>query len=114
MFMKWGENGKESCVQSQPGGEVGWYPVILAKKNNFNPVTQTVRYEFIDGVIYERIEGNPALLYNQARRREYPDIRDQLDAIWKGGDALEEMRRKVMEVKEKYPKQVAGDSNAQG
>ncbi len=52
--------------------------------------------------------------YAVLRRGEYPELRDQLDALWKGGDALEEMRRKVLEVKEKYPKPVTGDSNAPG
>ncbi len=42
--------------------------------------------------------------YQRQRAPEYPDIKDQLDAIWKGGDAYEEMLAKVMEVKAKYPK----------
>ena len=42
--------------------------------------------------------------YQRQRAPEYPDIREQLDAIWKGGDAYEEMLAKVMEVKAKYPK----------
>lgn len=42
--------------------------------------------------------------YQRQRLKEYPAITDQLDAIWKGGDAYEEMLARVMEVKEKYPK----------
>lgn len=42
--------------------------------------------------------------YQRQRAPEYPDIKDQLDAIWKGGDAYEEMLARVMEVKAKYPK----------
>jgi hypothetical protein len=38
------------------------------------------------------------------RLRKYPPIGDQLDALWKGGAAAEEMRATVMAVKEKYPK----------
>lgn len=52
--------------------------------------------------------------YAALRRDNYPDVRDQLDALWKGGEALEEMRRKVLEVKEKYPKPITGDENASG
>jgi len=52
--------------------------------------------------------------YAVLRRNEYPELRDQLDALWKGGEALEDMRRKVLDVKEKYPKPVVGDSDAQG
>ena len=36
--------------------------------------------------------------------RQYPSIGDQLDAIWKGGDAQADMLKQVMAVKNKYPK----------
>lgn len=42
--------------------------------------------------------------YQQARASEYPTIGDQLDALWKGGDAAAEMLAKVQAVKAKYPK----------
>ena len=42
--------------------------------------------------------------YIAKRQSEYPTIGDQLDAIWKGGDAQTEMLAKVMAVKAKYPK----------
>jgi len=45
--------------------------------------------------------------YKFARVREYPSIGDQLDALWKGGDAAAEMLAKVQDVKAKYPKGVA-------
>ena len=38
------------------------------------------------------------------RLAEYPPIGDQLDALWKGGDAAAEMLAKVQAVKQKYPK----------
>jgi len=38
------------------------------------------------------------------RADAYPPIGDQLDALWKGGTALEEMKAMVMAVKDKYPK----------
>jgi hypothetical protein len=49
--------------------------------------------------------------YRDLRKSEYPDIRDQLDALWKGGEALEAMRQQVMAVKEKYqkPKEVPSE-----
>jgi hypothetical protein len=43
--------------------------------------------------------------YCQKRKKEYPSIGDQLDALWKGGDALAEMQARIMAVKEKYPKE---------
>lgn len=42
--------------------------------------------------------------YHAKRALEYPSLNDQLDAIWKGGAALEEMRAQILAVKAKYPK----------
>lgn len=44
--------------------------------------------------------------YQRARQKEYPAIGDQLDALWKGGVAAEEMLARVQAVKNKYPKNV--------
>jgi hypothetical protein len=46
---------------------------------------------------------NPSA-YKHQRAAEYPPIGDQLDALWKGGIAAEEMLATVMAVKAKYPK----------
>ena len=63
-----------------------------------NPVTydETAVQAYID-----------AHAYIENRRAEYPPIGDQLDALWKGGDAQTEMLAKVMAVKAKYPKEQA-------
>ena len=45
--------------------------------------------------------------YIAKRQAEYPSIGDQLDALWKGGDAQAEMLAKVQAIKTKYPKGVA-------
>ena len=45
-----------------------------------------------------------ALEYQRLREPEYPPIKDQLDALWKGGDALDAMKAQVLAVKAKYPK----------
>jgi len=42
--------------------------------------------------------------YPSLRYAEYPNITEQLDAIWKGGEAMEEMRARIFAVKAKYPK----------
>jgi len=42
--------------------------------------------------------------YKSKRKTEYPSIADQLDALWKGGDAAAEMLAKVQAVESKYPK----------
>jgi hypothetical protein len=44
------------------------------------------------------------LTYVDKRVIEYPPIGDQLDALWKGGEAAAEMLAKVQAVKAKYPK----------
>jgi len=44
------------------------------------------------------------LSYRALRAAEYPLIGDQLDALWKGGDAAAAMLAQVQAVKEKYPK----------
>lgn len=44
-------------------------------------------------------------VYAESRALEYPPIKEQLDALWKGGDAQEEMRQKVTAIKDKYPKE---------
>lgn len=43
-------------------------------------------------------------VYKINRAQEYPPIGDQLDALWKGGEAAAEMLAKVQAVKNKYPK----------
>lgn len=42
--------------------------------------------------------------YKNQRQQEYPPVGDQLDALWKGGDAAAEMLARVQAVKAKYPK----------
>lgn len=44
--------------------------------------------------------------YRELRRRAYPPIADQLDALWTGGDATAEMKAKIDSVKAIYPKVV--------
>jgi len=42
--------------------------------------------------------------YKYNRMLEYPAIGDQLDALWKGGEAAAAMLAQVQAVKAKYPK----------
>lgn len=42
--------------------------------------------------------------YYAKRRAEYPSLGDQLDALWKGGDAQTSMQALIAAVKAKYPK----------
>ena len=42
--------------------------------------------------------------YQAIRKSEYPSITDQLDALWKGGDAMELMRATIVQIKCNNPK----------
>ena len=77
-----------------------------------NPTVVTIRgdiaYDAQDNVVeYDRaaVEAHAASKeYITKRAAEYPSIGDQLDALWKGGDAATEMLALVQAVKNKYPK----------
>ena len=45
-----------------------------------------------------------AVAYKDVRRQAYPDIGDQLDSLWKGGDAQAAMKVIVDKVKSDFPK----------
>lgn len=42
--------------------------------------------------------------YAEQRRRAYPPLVEQLDALWKGGEAAEAMRAQIRAVKARFPK----------
>lgn len=45
-----------------------------------------------------------AVSHAERRRKEYPSLEDQLDALWKGGAEAEAMRAQIMAVKSRFPK----------
>ena len=62
----------------------------------------------IDEVIANRVNKVKASLYKELREAEYPPMAEYLDAIVKGDvEAEEEYKRKCLEVKAKYPKDMA-------
>ena len=77
-----------------------------------NPTVVTVRgdiaYDADNNVVEYNKETVEAYIaskeYITKRAAEYPSIGDQLDALWKGGDAAAEMLARVQAVKNKYPK----------
>ena len=42
--------------------------------------------------------------YYAKRRAEYPPLAEQLDAVWKGGQAQADMMARIQAIKQKYPK----------
>lgn len=77
-----------------------------------NPSVVTIRGDIAYGADGNEVSYDKAAVeaYVQAhsyiakRQAEYPPIGDQLDALWKGGDAAAEMLAKVQAVKSKFPK----------
>ena len=61
---------------------------------------------FVNGAVLHapEIEAGFAPDYATRRAAEYPPLVEQLDALWKGGSSLEEMREHILGVKAKYPK----------
>lgn len=46
----------------------------------------------------------PEPTYQEQRAAAYPPIADQLDAMWKGGDAEAAMKQTILDIKSEYPK----------
>lgn len=42
--------------------------------------------------------------YSDARKKEYPSLEDQFDALWKGGQYEAQMRLRILSIKDKFPK----------
>ena len=60
--------------------------------------------EQLDAAYAAKLAAEAAVAYRAQRAAEYPSIGDQLDALWKGGDAASAMQAQVQAVKAKYPK----------
>lgn len=73
---------------------INWKDTVQSK-----PTRQEVEEK-----VAELTQARMSTQYRRDRLKEYPSIGDQLDALWKGGDAAAEMLAKVQAVKAKYPK----------
>lgn len=97
------QDSKQSILNSIDTKEQLWA--------NLSPKTRTA-YDSITGEpIQVEIQKDEVVKpdipdYYALRRKEYPSLGDQLDAIWKGADssAFASMIAKIAEVKAKYPK----------
>jgi hypothetical protein len=89
-------------TDTSPGPE--WVEYVLMEKP-VGVVHVELVTDFVDGRVVSRwVDVDVGVA--EKRRWEYPPIGDQLDALWKGGDALAEMQARIMAVKEKYPKEL--------
>ena len=75
-------------------GSINWIDTVQTQPTQSEIDTEIIRL----ASVYNAQE------YARKREFEYPPIGDQLDALWKGGDAAAEMLTKVQAVKTKYPK----------
>lgn len=88
----------------RPGDE--WYEVVpIGREGEGGKVTyrpETIDHE--NKQVFVTIVCEPQD-YRESRAMAYPPIAEQLDALWKGGEALEAMRQQIMAVKKRFPKQ---------
>jgi hypothetical protein len=90
----------DAILSLVPGAQVAIYNEDTIVWND--PTTAPVTNNQINT---ELARLNAIWQYQHKRAAEYPSIGDQLDALWKGGSAAEEMLAKVQAVKDKYPKE---------
>jgi hypothetical protein len=80
---------------------IALYPSVTVIRGDIAYDANNIVVEYDDNAVEEYLSANA---YKDLRAKEYPPIGDQLDALWKGGDAAAEMLAKVQAVKAKYPK----------
>lgn len=93
----------QSVLDDIDAKEAAWIALEPKTKTLDDPMTgQTMEVPIDKGEVVRA----DAQDYYAKRRREYPSLSDQLDALWKGADsqAFAEMRSRIMAVKAKYPK----------
>ena len=88
------------------------YPNPIAVEDDFDVYVDTPEVAVEAGMpparrTKIRTEVEASVSYSTRRKAEYPPIGDQLDALWRGGDAAAEMLATVQAVKAKYPKPIA-------
>ena len=97
---EWADNAKqESHILDKIARWESDYDEAIAKGNYKN------RKQRDDVDAKERQDEYDNVLYSEKRRREYPVIGDQLDALYHAGVFPEDMAAKLKAVKDKYPKE---------
>jgi hypothetical protein len=94
----WADNTSEKNMFAKVARHESAYDEAVAKGNYLNRKQQ----EEADAVVAQERYDNAS--YDIKRRWEYPDIGDQLDALYHAGVFPEDMATKIKTVKDKYPK----------
>ena len=98
----------QALVKLRPGSSWEVIGDDVYENINWKDTVQTKpTKQEVEDKVAELIQARKDIQYQRDRRKEYPPIGDQLDALWKGGDAATEMLAKVQAVKIKYPKGVS-------
>ena len=87
----------EAAAKLRPGTAWNYNGTTLCQAEDGTPRVECPTMEELQAVMASDD-------YVEKRRSEYPTVGDQLDAIWKGGQAATEMKARVDAVKAKYPK----------
>ena len=96
---EWADNAKEEAhVLNKVARWESDYDEAVAKGNYKN------RKQRDDAEAKEKQDEYDNAPYSVKRRRSYPPIGDQLDALWKGGADADAMRIIVNKVKTDHPK----------
>ena len=96
---EWADNAKEEAhVLAKIAKYKSDYDEAVAKGNYLN------RKQRDDAEAKAEQDAYDNAPYSEKRRRSYPPIGDQLDALWKGGDDAEAMKAIVNKVKTDFPK----------
>ena len=98
----------QALVKLRPGSSWEVIGDDVYENINWKDTVQTKpTKQEVEDKVAELIQARKDIQYQRDRRKEYPPIGDQLDALWKGGDAAAEMLAKVQAIKTKYPKGVS-------
>lgn len=109
-----------TCQQIPDSHKTNEYiPAELANTETFEPnCTYTLvggkivvgELKTVDQAQIDQIAADiAATQYQHDRRQLYPSIGDQLDALWKGGEAAQDMLARIQAVKQQYPKPTGGN-----
>ena len=86
------------------GDELATVGVVTLSGEEVRPMTQAeVDLHNSDCDTYEKWEAEEK--YKEDRKAEYPDIGDQLDALYHAGVFPEDMAAKIKTIKDKHPKE---------
>jgi len=97
---EWADNAKkEEYMIAKVAKYESAYDEAVAKGNYLNRKQRDDEQVRLEQERYDNV------MYDVKRRREYPDIGDQLDALYHAGVFPEDMAAKIKATKDKYPKE---------